>query len=60
MGNVQNIGVDASKPELIVSLKKLIDERHQWQYIQDKVLDCKKEEYRYSRMYDSMSYSFQY
>ena len=36
MGNVQNIGVDSSKPELIVTLKKLIDERHQWQYVQDK------------------------
>lgn len=42
MGNVQNIGVDASQPELIISLKKLIDERYQWQYIQDKVLECKK------------------
>lgn len=42
MGNVLNIGVDASNPELIVSLKKLIDERYQWQYIQDKVLECKK------------------
>jgi len=42
MGNIQNIGVDASQPELIVSLKKLIDERHSWQYIQDKVLYCRK------------------
>ena len=29
-GNVQNIGVDASQPELIVSLKKLIDENSRW------------------------------
>ena len=42
MGNVLNIGVDASQPELIVSLKKLIDENSRWQYIQDKVLQCKK------------------
>ena len=42
MGNVVNIGVDASQPELIISLKKLIDERYQWQYIQDKVQYCKK------------------
>src|SRR5215207_1433469 len=42
MGNVRNIGVDASQPELIVSLKKLIDENSRWQYIQDKVLECKK------------------
>jgi hypothetical protein len=43
MGNVQNIGVDASsQPELIISLKKLIDENSKWQYIQDKVQDCKK------------------
>jgi hypothetical protein len=42
MGNVVNIGVDASQPELIISLKKLIDERHDWQYIQDKIKYCKK------------------
>jgi hypothetical protein len=42
MGNVVNIGVDASQPELIISLKKLIDERHDWHYIQDKIKYCKK------------------
>lgn len=42
MGNIVNIGVDASQPELITSLKKLIDERHNWQYIQEKVQYCKK------------------
>src|SRR5215211_7063668 len=42
MGNIKNIAVDASQPELIVSLKKKIDERYQWQYIQDKVQYCKK------------------
>ncbi len=41
-GNIVNIGVDASQPELIVSLKKKIDERHQWQYVQDKIQYCKK------------------
>jgi hypothetical protein len=40
-GNIRNIGVDASQPELIVSLKKLIDERYQWSWIQDKVRYCK-------------------
>src|SRR5215211_5270000 len=42
MGNIKNIAVDASQPELIVSLKKKIDERYQWQYIQDKIQYCKK------------------
>ncbi|HET8855902.1 MAG TPA: DEAD/DEAH box helicase family protein [Nitrososphaeraceae archaeon] len=42
MGNIVNIGVDASQPELITSLKKLIDERHNWSYVQEKVQYCKK------------------
>jgi hypothetical protein len=42
MGNVVNIGVDGSQPELIISLKKLIDENYKWQYIQEKVQHCKK------------------
>lgn len=42
MGNVVNIGVDASQPELIISLKKLIDERYSWSWIQEKVQYCKK------------------
>ena len=42
LGNIKNIGVDGSNPELIVSLKKKIDERSDWKYIQEKVLYCKK------------------
>jgi hypothetical protein len=42
MGNIKNIGVDGSNPELIVSLKKKIDENSKWQYIQEKVQYCKK------------------
>jgi hypothetical protein len=41
-GNIKNIGVDGSNPELIVSLKKKIDERADWRYIQEKVQHCKK------------------
>jgi hypothetical protein len=40
--NIKNIGCDASQPELIISLKKKIDERSDWKYIQDKVQYCKK------------------
>ena len=42
LGNIKNIGVDGSNPELIVSLKKKIDERSDWKYIQEKVQHCKK------------------
>ena len=42
LGNIKNIGVDGSNPELIVSLKKKIDERSDWKYIQEKVQICKK------------------
>ena len=42
LGNIKNIGVDGSNPELIVSLKKKIDERSDWRYIQEKVQICKK------------------
>jgi len=41
-GNVQNIGFDGSRPELGMSLKKKIDERYDWQYVQDKMQYCKK------------------
>jgi hypothetical protein len=41
-GNIKNIGVDASNPELIISLKKKIDERSDWKYIQEKVQRCKR------------------
>ena len=40
-GNVQTIGFDASRPELGMSLKKKIDERYDWQYVQDKIQYCK-------------------
>ena len=43
MGNIKNIGVDGSNPELIVSLKKKIDERSDWKYIQEKVQIARKE-----------------
>ena len=42
VGNIKNIGVDASNPELIVSLKKKIDEKSDWIYIQEKVQYYKK------------------
>lgn len=42
MGNVVNIGCDSSQPEIIISIKKLIDERSDWRYIQEKVQYCKK------------------
>ena len=42
LGNIKNIAVDGSNPELIVSLKKKVDERSDWQYIQEKVQYCKK------------------
>jgi len=32
-GNVQNLGFDASCPELSMSLKKRIGERYDWQYV---------------------------
>ncbi len=33
MGNVRNLAVDGSNPELIVSLKRKIDENSKWSYI---------------------------
>ena len=42
MGNVRNLAVDGSIPELIVSLKRKIDENSKWSYIQEKVQYCKK------------------
>jgi hypothetical protein len=41
-GNILNIGVDASNPELIASLKKKIGERYDPQYISEKQQYCKK------------------
>jgi hypothetical protein len=41
-GNILNIGVDASNPELIASLKKKIGERHDHKYISEKQQYCKK------------------
>ena len=42
MGNVRNLPVDGSNPELIVSLKRKIDENSKWSYIQEKVQYCTK------------------
>jgi hypothetical protein len=42
LGNIKNIGVDASQPELIVSLKKKIGERYDSQYIDEKIKYVKK------------------
>ena len=42
MGNVRNLAVDGSNPELIVSLKRKIDENSKWSYIQEKVQYCTK------------------
>ena len=41
-GQVLNIGIDMSSLELIMSLKQKIGERADWQYIQEKLLYCKK------------------
>jgi hypothetical protein len=41
-GNVLNIGIDASNPELIASLKKKIGERYDYKYISEKQQYCKK------------------
>jgi hypothetical protein len=41
-GEIKNIGVDSSSPEIVVSLKQKIDENSKWQYIQDKIKYCKK------------------
>ena len=41
-GNVLNIGVDGSRPELITSLKKKIGERYDWPYVQERLQYYKK------------------
>ena len=41
--NIKNIFVDAANPELISSLKReLVEERDNWQYVQEKMAYCKK------------------
>ena len=52
LGNIKNIGVDGSNPELIVSLKKKIDERSDWKYIQEKSTNLQEKKFRYSSVYD--------
>ena len=42
LGNIKNIAVDSSAPELIVSLKMKIGERSDLTYIHEKVQYCKK------------------
>jgi hypothetical protein len=42
LGNIQNIGIDASAPDFIGSVKRKLDERYDWQFVQSKILDCKK------------------
>ena len=49
MGNVLNIGVDSSNPELITSLKKKIGESYTYEYVQDKINYCKKHSLDLSR-----------
>ena len=41
-GNVLNIGVDGSRPELVTSLKKKLGERYEWSYIQERLQYYKK------------------
>ena len=41
-GNILNIGIDASAPELVSSIKKKIDERSDYQYVKDKIQYCKQ------------------
>ncbi len=60
LGNIKNIGVDGSNPELIVSLKKKIDERSDWKYIQEKVQYLQEKESKFSSINDCCSNSFQY
>ena len=36
------IYIDAANPEFISSLKRAVNERHDWNYIQDKIKHCKK------------------
>jgi hypothetical protein len=42
LGNIVNIGVDASNPELILSLKNKLGENSKWKYIHEKTSLCKK------------------
>jgi len=42
-GNVINIGFDASRPELGMSLKKRVGENYNWQYVQEKIQQYKKQ-----------------
>ena len=42
LGNIKNIGVDASNPELIVSLKNKLNENSNWSYIHENIQYCKK------------------
>ena len=41
-GNIRNIGVDASNPNLIVSSKKELSENSNWSFIHEKIQYCKK------------------
>jgi hypothetical protein len=43
------IYVDAANPEFIVTLKELVGETTRWEYIQDKMLYCKKHNLELSR-----------
>ena len=43
------IYVDAANPEFITTLKELVGETTRWEYIQDKMLYCKKHNLDLSR-----------
>jgi hypothetical protein len=49
--NIKNIFVDAANPELISSLKReVVEERDNWQYVQEKMAYCKKNKVDINRL----------
>jgi hypothetical protein len=42
-GNILNIGFDASRPELGRSLKRMLEENDDWEYIQREIERCRKD-----------------
>ena len=52
------IYVDAATPEFITTLKELVGETTRWEYIQDKVLYCKKHNLDFARYIDVIPVPF--
>ncbi|HET7642843.1 MAG TPA: hypothetical protein VFK40_05000 [Nitrososphaeraceae archaeon] len=59
LGNITNLGVDASNPEIIISLKKKLGEDLIGIALEKKSNYIKKE-FRYNLIHDSLSHSIQY